>query len=105
MSNMRDRTSEESYSALLEREHMRLAQIVNDSAYSVEQYFNSLYGDTASLADYASFIYKNYDDFNSSYKKDLYPDKNHTGLPGYGYFHPVYGSYADFDHRGNGCPY
>jgi len=105
METIRDNTTEESYNALVEREHTRLAQIANDSAYSINQYFNSLYGDTASLANYASFIYKNYNEFNSSYIMDLYPDKNHTGLPGYGYFHPVYGAYADFDHRGIGCPY
>ncbi len=105
MGDIRNTSTKESYEALISRERTRLSQLASDNAYSVEQFFGGLRGDTLAFSDYADFVYKNYEEMNTSFTTDLYPDKNHTGLPGYGYYHPVYGSYADFDHRGTGNPY
>lgn len=78
---------------------------VKSKSKEVDCFFESYRPDTHVLMEYANNVYNNYSLFSTAYWPDYYPDKNHTGLPGFGYIHPEFGVYADWNHRGIGNPY
>ena len=105
MKTISSKATHESVVSLIDSERVRLTQIVEYRASDIDQFFQGYFRDVVFLRGYFDFINKNYPLFNIEHIKDLYPDKNHLGLPGYGYIHPEYGAYADYDQRGEGSPW
>ncbi|MBN2106255.1 MAG: PAS domain S-box protein [Deltaproteobacteria bacterium] len=79
-----------------------LKQTAKDNALLFEQLFQGYHGDVAALISYYNTISKTPPGIRGAPVQDLYADKRSCGLPGYGYVHPRYGSYANWDKRGYG---
>ncbi|MFA4875258.1 MAG: methyl-accepting chemotaxis protein, partial [bacterium] len=95
----------ESVNSLIASEQAKLQENTQSKAYEINQFFRGYYRDVELLKDYYLYVDNNYSFFNFGRIKDLYPDKPHQGLPGYGYINPEFGAYADFEQRGTGCPW
>ncbi|MEM3341614.1 MAG: cache domain-containing protein [Thermoplasmata archaeon] len=105
MSKIGKNAAEKSHDALHEEAEQNIQQAAQDKAESLDRFFEKYYAIVAGLCEYWNIINSGYVLYENAYIHDYYPDKNHTGLPGYGYIHPEWGCYADFDLRTNGSPY
>ncbi|MEM4308993.1 MAG: cache domain-containing protein [Thermoplasmata archaeon] len=99
MEEMRNSAKAKSGESLMNAEKVKLVQMTKDKAESLNNFLLEHYKATVAIRNYWEFINGNYSEFEDAYTHDYYPDKNHTGLPGYGYIHPDYGAYADYDDR------
>ncbi|MDP3981575.1 MAG: ATP-binding protein, partial [Chlamydiota bacterium] len=95
----------DSVNVILKTDHDKFVQMARDKAFGIDQFFRGYHGDVLGLRDYFGYIQSNLERFNLEAIKDLYPKHNKEDLPGYGYIHPEYGVYADFELRGKGCPW
>ena len=105
MNSIKDSSTSRSHDALKDSTEKRLREESAAKAESLNMFFEKWYAITAGLREYWGFINRNYPLLETAYLYDYYPDKNHTGLPGYGYIHDEWGCYADFDMRTEGSPY
>ncbi|MCX8173198.1 MAG: cache domain-containing protein [Thermoplasmata archaeon] len=99
MEEMRNAAKAKSGEGLMDAEKVKLVQMATDKADALNNFFLAHYRAASAMRNYWEFINRNYSEFKDAYNHDFYPDKNHTGLPGYGYIHPDYGTYADYDDR------
>jgi signal transduction histidine kinase len=105
MSRISARAASESADALIAVQREKLQTLTGEKAAFIDAFFRGCADDVHLLAAYYRHVDTHYHAFRTEALGNLYPDKPHPGLPGYGYVHPHYGVYADFDHRGPGCPW
>jgi len=105
MQAMNVHATEKLKSELKDAQTEKFQAYTGSEAEKIDLLFSAYYKDTKLLQEYGNHIYNNYSQFKDAYHPDYYPDKNHSGLPGFGYIHPEYGIYADWEHRGIGNPY
>lgn len=105
MQTVRNKAIHDSEDVLLSAEYKKLAELTQGKAAELNRLFTQYYEDVQLLQRYYRFITESYDHFRLESFHNLYPDKPHGGLPGYGYIHPIHQTYADFDRRGTGAPW
>ncbi|MEM3397085.1 MAG: cache domain-containing protein [Thermoplasmata archaeon] len=105
MQNMKESAINEMRTKVLKENEVKILQWIESKSAEVNSFFESYWKDTKVLQEFADKVYNNYSMFKDAYRPDYYPDKNHTGLPGFGYIHPEFGVYADWEGRGLGNPY
>ena len=105
METVKKKAIHDSEKVLLSTEYKKLAELTRSKASELNHLFTQYDEDVELMQRYYRFVTKNYDHFRLAPFHNLYPDKPHAGLPGYGYIHPIHHTYADFDHRGVGAPW
>lgn len=107
MVKISDHATEQAVRSMLAAAESRIHEITAEKAGDVNRFFAEYQAHVASLRQYFEYINTHYDLFTVQNipDQDLYAGRRLSGLPAYGYIHPVYGCYADFERRGQGCPW
>jgi hypothetical protein len=99
INGIRDNAMDVGMRTLMDAERANLAQLAEVGARGIDRVFRAYQEDVIGLHTGYDFVRAHPKRFSDSYRDDLYPDKPHPGLPGYGYVHSEWGMYGDFDGR------
>ncbi|MCX8174320.1 MAG: cache domain-containing protein [Thermoplasmata archaeon] len=105
MQNMSEMAISEMRAKVIEENEEKILQWVKGKSNEINLFFESYRQDTRVLCEFSDTVYNNYSLLKDAYWPEYYPDVNHTGFPGFGYIHPVFGVYADWEGRGLGNPF
>ncbi|HEY3445330.1 MAG TPA: ATP-binding protein [Myxococcales bacterium] len=86
-----------------EKEH--LVDAAENMASEIDHLLQKYRQKTETLQASFQYIAAHPERFDRSTVPDLYPGKQRSGLPGYGYVDPSVGAYADFERKSGGCPW
>ena len=100
-----DRAAEQSVKALLAAEQDRLQDDTRARALDVEQLCGQFQAQVVHIAARLERTRLKLALYRLDTASDIYPRADAAGLPHYGYIHPKFGAYADFDDKGPGSPW
>jgi PAS domain S-box-containing protein len=100
-----DRAAEHSVEALLAAEQDRLQDDTRARALDVEQLCGQFEAEVVHIAARLERTHLKLDLYRLDTVSDTYSRADFAGLPHYGYVHPKFGAYADFDEKGPGSPW
>ncbi|MBM4355248.1 MAG: response regulator [Deltaproteobacteria bacterium] len=100
-----ERANESVRTELIRSEHERVLEYVRLKAAEIEGFCARYEGEVLHLRRGFMRIRTNPERYNLAQLKDVYPERNSGGLPGFGYVHPKFGAFNDFDDRIAGCPW
>lgn len=94
--SFRNVTTQTVHRRLGEKESEDLIAMAKVKQQYINETFKKVKSEIEALHQYYQIVAED-PTFNPELAPDYYPAKPHPGLPGYGYIHPDYGMYADFD--------
>ncbi len=90
---------------LVEAERVRLLEYARLKALEIDRFCARYEAEVEHMTRTYARIRQTPDRYDLSRLIDAYPDRNSGGLPGFGYVHPLFGAFNDFDNRVAGCPW
>jgi len=100
-----DRTTETTTEVLLRTERMHLQKRASAEALELDNLCSSFENGVKHLRSHYQVLHRHRERYDVDKLPRAYTGVDTAGLAGFGYVHPVYGAYADFDGKIPGAPW
>ncbi len=105
MQRIAAQSTEEAMQRLTASEETRISQLTRETALRIDSALAAIENDVLDLAASYQYLNEHPEGVEPAEPPRHYSDRYTAGLPAYGYVHPDFGTFADYERRSGGCPW